>query len=152
MLINISDYCKSDSFFGRLHRNWEADMCMSALLLHTHTHTPFCSKTDFSHFMMASAPLLHRLQFSDLIGPTNWPSAHLTLTRNWPITVFKAAHNSEPRSGPKPTNRSISVSHSPGQCISQPSETQIHIDAATEIQTLILYKTVSDLILCSHTK
>ena len=65
--------------------------------MHTHpqiqtrtytTHQCWGSKTDFSHSAMTSAPRLHRLQFADLIGPTNWPSAHLMLTRNWPNNRF----------------------------------------------------------------
>lgn len=106
-------------------------LCASTLLIHTHPQIPTqthsrCSKADFSHSVLTSVPQLHRLQFSDLIGPTNWPSAHLMLTRNGPITVYKAAHNLELRSGLEPAGRSISVPHSPGQCITGPSKACIH--------------------------
>lgn len=89
---------------------------------HQHESTVDVPKTGFSHSVLTPRPALHRLQSSDLIGPTNWPSVHLMLTRNGPITVFKADHNVVLRPGLEPKDQSISSSPSPGQCISLPSK------------------------------
>lgn len=58
---------------GRLYWETNPKLCMS---MHTHLHIVDAQK-PISLNVITSVPLPHRLQFSDLIGPTNWPSAHL---------------------------------------------------------------------------
>lgn len=100
---HISDYPEFDyrfGFLGQATAQWGTNnMYVNIANIHTSTNVSMLMYTQhstvkpqklifFSHFVLTSVPRLHRLQFSDLIGPTNWSSAHLMLTRNWPITVF----------------------------------------------------------------
>lgn len=84
------------------------------------TEGSILKKQIFSHSLMTSALRLHILQFSLLIGPYEKTISTFNVTRNGPITVFKARLNLVLRSGLKPTDRSVSMSHSPARRTSQP--------------------------------